>query len=173
MGLNLERINAIKAKLAQESAGELHAGAETLEVNKNIQTVPTQPIQTPETQQAQVNSALSSLQALTPKPFPGTVDAAPKESAGTVNYSEVASKLEELQGFFASAHPRMPGLLKEILSTLDQYPECVTVLQEEQIAIIVEGLEKIVGTELAAITVKSASSGKKSKTAVTAASLGF
>jgi len=100
----------------------------------------------------------------------------PVESAGTVNFHQVSGLISDLDGTIKQNHPRMPGLLQEIWNTLEKYPECVTLLSEEEMEIVISGLEKVVDTDLAAITLKSAtsSSGKsKSKTPVSNASLGF
>jgi hypothetical protein len=72
-------------------------------------------------------------------------------------------KVASLQEALLSKHPRMPTLLQEIHKTLKQYPEQVTLLEEEEINIIVQGLEKQTGVELVQQTVKSAKSSATAK----------
>ena len=111
-----------------------------------------------------------------------TLEAAPKveivtsvelESAGTVSYHMVANNIASLDAAIKENHPSMPRLLQDIWATLNKYPEQVTLLSEDEIEIVVSGLEKLVDTDLAAITIKSATSTKKSKVPVTALTLGF
>lgn len=81
---------------------------------------------------------------------------------------ELKNKIAELQEMLLLKHPMMPKLLQEIHSTLRKQPENVTLLDEEDIRIIVNGLEKQTGVELAASvskSSKSASSGLKNKIA--------
>ena len=67
----------------------------------------------------------------------------------------------------------MPRLLQDIWTTLNKYPEQVTLLAEDEMEVIISGLEKLVDTDLAAITIKSATSSKKSKVPVSMVTLGF
>jgi hypothetical protein len=62
---------------------------------------------------------------------------------------ELQSKVAELEDLIKEKHPKMPTLLREIHRTLQQYPEQVTILSEEEIAVIVQGLQIQTGTELA------------------------
>lgn len=69
-------------------------------------------------------------------------------------------KCAELQNLLLSKHPRMPVLLREIHTALRQQPENVTLLSEEDIAIVVNGLKVQTGVEFAAAVAKGA--GQKS-----------
>ena len=69
---------------------------------------------------------------------------------------EVKAKLSELQETLIGQHPKMPNLLREIHKTLKVYPEQVTILSEEEIAIIFQALEKQTGVFLAESVSKSA-----------------
>jgi hypothetical protein len=144
MGLNLAKIAAMQTVAAQQT---------------NIPG------------KAEVAAGIVSLEALknlTP------VLTKPVESAGTINFNQVSAQIIELDAAIKASHPRMPGLLQEIWTTLDKYPECVTLLREDEMEIVIAGLEKVVDTDLAAITLKSATTGgKKSKVPLTAAGLGF
>ncbi len=65
-------------------------------------------------------------------------------------------KVASLEAALLSAHPTMPALLKEIHSALRAQPENVTLMSEEEIAVIVRGLQKQTGTYLAESVSKSA-----------------
>ena len=123
---------------------------------------------------AEVSAALVSLEDLKKLSSAVVPAATPVESAGTINFHQVSGLITELDGTIKANHPRMPGLLQDIWNTLEKYPECVTLLSEEEMEIVISGLEKVVDTDLAASTLKSATSGSKGKKApVSAASLGF
>ena len=95
------------------------------------------------------------------------------ESAGTISYSLISSNIASLDAAIKSSHPSMSRLLQDIWTTLNQYPEQVTLLAEDEMEVIISGLEKLVDTDLAAITIKSATSAKKSKVPVSMVTLGF
>jgi hypothetical protein len=57
-------------------------------------------------------------------------------------------KVASLQAALLAKHPTLPTLLREIHTTLKQYPEQITLLNPPEIAIIVQGLEKQTGVEL-------------------------
>lgn len=69
---------------------------------------------------------------------------------------DLQNKITELSTMLLDKHPRMPTLLHEIHTLLSKQPENVTLLKEEEIAVIVQGLMIQTGTEFA----KSAVSGK-------------
>jgi len=126
------------------------------------------------TPKAEVSAALVSLEAVKQLSAATVSINAPVESAGTINFHQASGLINELDGTIKANHPRMPFLLQDIWNTLEKYPECVTLLSEEEMEIVISGLEKVVDTDLAAITLKSATSGGKGKKApVSAASLGF
>lgn len=77
---------------------------------------------------------------------------------------EFQEKLASLQQAILSRHPTMPTLLQEIHRTLKQYPENVTLMNEDEIAIVVSGLMQQTQTILVKETVSSAR--KASTTAV-------
>lgn len=78
------------------------------------------------------------------------------QSAGFI----LKEKCAELQNLLLAKHPRMPVLLREIHTALRQQPENVTLLSEEDIAIVVSGLKVQTGVEFAASVTKGA--GQKS-----------
>ena len=58
----------------------------------------------------------------------------------------VQEKIQSLQSALLERHPRMPNLLQEIHQALKAQPENVTLLPEENIAIIVQGLQQQTNT---------------------------
>ena len=71
---------------------------------------------------------------------------------------ELQEKLASLESLIKEKHPRMPTLLQEIHAALKAQPENVTLLPEEEIAILVKGLQHQTGTFLAETAVKKKSS---------------
>lgn len=67
----------------------------------------------------------------------------------------VREKIASLQSALLERHPRMPTLLAEIHTTLRAQPENVTLMTEEEIRVIVSGLEKQTNTFLADVVSKS------------------
>lgn len=53
---------------------------------------------------------------------------------------ELREKVGQLASAILEKNPKMPTLLREIHTTIRQYPEQVTLLSEEDISIIVSGL---------------------------------
>ncbi len=72
-------------------------------------------------------------------------------------------KVADLQSTILDRHPRMPQLLQEIWKALRDQPENVTLLSEEEVAVVVSGLKVQTGVEFAASAVKGA--GAKTATA--------
>lgn len=97
-----------------------------------------------------------------------------EDKPSSIKYQEVSDKITELEQMLLANHPKMPTLLHEIWLTLKQYPECVVLLSEDQVEKVVAGLEKQVDTDLASISLQTATKGKKgSGKDLTNASLGF
>ena len=65
-------------------------------------------------------------------------------------------KVASLEASLLSAHPSMGTLLRDIHQALRKQPENVTLMTEEEIAIIVRGLERQTQTYLADTTTKGA-----------------
>ncbi len=81
-------------------------------------------------------------------------------------FFELSSKVQQLSDLILSKHPMMPTLLREIHTTLRAYPEQVTLLSEEQISQIVQGLKVQTGVEFASsITKTSGAKNLKAKIA--------
>jgi len=78
--------------------------------------------------------------------------------------TEIQMKIAELQEALLNAHPTMPLLLREIHKKLQADPATVTLLTEEEIAVIVSGLKLQTNVELANAS-KSGSTAAKTKTA--------
>lgn len=70
---------------------------------------------------------------------------------------ELQEKVLSLQASLLDRHPRMPVLLREIHTTLRAQPENVTLMSEEEIAIIVDGLKIQTSVEFATAITKNSS----------------
>ena len=79
--------------------------------------------------------------------------------------SEFFDKVSDLQEALLSRHPSMPGLLRDIHSVLRSQPENVTLLNEDQISIIVNGLKEQTGVVFAKAAMSSGTKGLKAKIA--------
>lgn len=64
------------------------------------------------------------------------------------------SNIASLRQALLDRHPQMPNLLQQIHRTLREYPEQVTLLEEEEIHQIVEGLKVQTGIQFAQSTTK-------------------
>lgn len=69
---------------------------------------------------------------------------------------QLKQKVAELASMILDKHPKMPVLLREIHTTIRQYPEQVTLLDEKDINIIVSGLAVQTNTAFAATATKPA-----------------
>lgn len=121
---------------------------------------------------------VEKIETPTEKPAISTNVPAPTASSVTpsapTQYEIISSRISELQSQILANHPQMPLLLREIHSTLKNDPAVVTLLKEEEIAIIVSGLEKQTRTYIAESMVNTKSTAKKAALKnVTSADLGF
>lgn len=73
---------------------------------------------------------------------------------------ELKNKVAALQKSIHAAHPNMKVLLREIHTHLKNDPEQVTLLDEDEIGIIVNGLKKQTATEIVTQVAKKASNTK-------------
>ena len=71
--------------------------------------------------------------------------------------------IANLSNLILTAHPTLPVLLRTIHKQLREDPELVTILSEDEVGIIVNGLKKVTNTEIAASTVKSSTTAKLKK----------
>lgn len=74
---------------------------------------------------------------------------------------QLKAKITEMNTLLLADHPQMPVLLRDIHNQIRRDPELVTIITEEEIGMIVNGLKKQTKTELVTQTVKA------SKTAAT------
>lgn len=88
---------------------------------------------------------------------------------------EIQTKLQALQQALLDSHPALPTLLRDIHTTLKNQPEQVTLMTEDEIHLVIQGLEKQTNTYLAATTLKSSKSpsAKAKLKATSSADLGF
>ena len=66
----------------------------------------------------------------------------------SITPEEIKLKIDELQELIHSAHPRMPVLLQDIHKLLRADPENVTIMTDEQIAVVIQGLQKQTGAQI-------------------------
>lgn len=86
----------------------------------------------------------------------------------------IKSNIATLQKAILDSHPQMPTLLREIHRQLKEDPATVTLLEEEEIAVVVRGLELQTNTFIAQSMTKTSSAAKtKALKNVSAADLGF
>lgn len=73
-------------------------------------------------------------------------------------YLSIQSKLQDLSAQLLQSHPNIPILLRDIHSQLKQNPEVVTLMTEDEVAIVVQGLSVQTRTHLSGSVMKSAKS---------------
>lgn len=88
-------------------------------------------------------------------------------------HQQIAIKISTLKEQILNAHPQMPLLLREIHTTLKNDPAVITLLAPEEVATIVNGLEKQTNTYLAASMVGAKGAKKENLKNVKSADLGF
>lgn len=77
---------------------------------------------------------------------------------------QLSEKVLSLQTALLTAHPSMPVLLREIHMNLKQDEEIVTLLSEEEIGIIVQGLARQTQTVIMATVIKKGTGKSLKKT---------
>lgn len=75
------------------------------------------------------------------------------------NLTQIKEKILSLQEALLDQHPQLPTILRDIHTKLKLDPETVTLLNDEEVAIIVSGLKKQTQTHI----VTTASKSKASK----------
>lgn len=78
-------------------------------------------------------------------------------------YEQLQEKVISLDTAIKSRHPTMPALLQEIWRTLKAQPENVTLMTEEEIGIIVSGLQVQTNVSLAQSMTKGSKSAAVTK----------
>lgn len=76
---------------------------------------------------------------------------------------QLREKVLTLQNALLTQHPSMPSLLRDIHNNLKQDEEIVTLLSEEEIGVIVNGLMKQTQTVILSAALKKGSGGKSLK----------
>lgn len=83
---------------------------------------------------------------------------------------EMKGKIAELQAALLAKHPQLPNMLRKIHAQVRQDPELATLLDEEEIGVIVNGLKVQTQTEIVTSKEKAATSANKQvKNAIKAA----
>lgn len=67
---------------------------------------------------------------------------------------QFTNKISELKDLILAKHPNMGLLLNEIHDALKKQPECVTLLSEEEIGVIADGLKVQTGIEFSVTLAK-------------------
>lgn len=75
---------------------------------------------------------------------------------------QVREAIQDLKSKLLAAHPEMPTLLRKIHQTLKADPEVVTLLDEDEIEVIVNGLSAQTKTTIAT-SIASSKKGKSLK----------
>ena len=90
-------------------------------------------------------------------------------------YELISSKIASLKEAILTSHPQLPIQLREIHKNLKEDPAIVTLLSEDEICVIVNGLERQTNTFIAASMspAKTSAAAKKALSKVSSADLGF
>ena len=88
-------------------------------------------------------------------------------------YTQIQEKIQSLSDSITSAHPQMSSLLREIRITIKNDPALATLLNEDEIQIIVLGLGKQTDTVIATAISKPSAAKAKALKNVTDDDLGF
>lgn len=83
-------------------------------------------------------------------------------------HDRVLGRIEELKTALDDSLPNMPNILQDIHKSLRDDPEIVTLLSEEEISVIVKGLEKHEDTVIVAKSAKKKTGGRKATKKITA-----
>ena len=75
---------------------------------------------------------------------------------------QIKEKVLALQEALLSQHPTMPSLLRDIHTNLKANPDVVTLLTEEEVGVIVNGLKRQTATEIATAALKTKTKSVKS-----------
>ena len=86
---------------------------------------------------------------------------------------EIKTKLDELYQALLTDHPTMPTLLRDIHRTLKAQPEQVTLMTEDEIQVVVQGLKKQTNTVIVTKTAKPTAAKKAALKNVSLDDLGF
>lgn len=78
---------------------------------------------------------------------------------------QIKEKIISLESALLAQHPSMPTLLRDIWQQLKSNPDCVTLLDETEIGVIVNGLQKQTATQIATVALKSKGKSLRSITA--------
>ena len=114
---------------------------------------------------ARIAAQKSAPPAAPPAQKPVQISLIPAQSKILPTGTELFDKVSTLQEALLSRHPMMPGLLRDIHTTLRAQPENVTLLNEDQISVIVNGLKEQTGVVFAKAAMSSGTKGLKAKIA--------
>lgn len=86
---------------------------------------------------------------------------------------DIKTKLDELEQLLLTNHPTMATALRDLHKVLKAQPDIVTLMSEEEIAIVVKGLTQQTNSKLVESTLKPSATKKKALSKVTSDDLGF
>lgn len=88
---------------------------------------------------------------------------------------EFLDKVNQLEEALLERHPLLPNLLREVYTALRKQPENAVLANEEELAIIVQGLDQQTGAALATLAVSQSKkpSAKKAAAKISVDSLGL
>lgn len=122
---------------------------------------------------AALRAAQNPTPQVAPVPIPTPTQSVPVQSTGNAQYDAIKQNIAAISQALLSNNPTLPVLLATIKRTLKNDPQLVTLLSEEDICAIVQGLDRQTGNYLANAMVKSKTSENKKLKNATAADLGF
>lgn len=79
-------------------------------------------------------------------------------------HEQTRESILSLQESLLKAHPQMPVILRKVLQQLKTDPDVVTLLEPEEIGIIVSAAKKHTGVEIATVMQKAKTKSMKSMT---------
>lgn len=80
------------------------------------------------------------------------------------NLAEVQQNIQELSAALLTAHPEMPSLLRKIHTKLKADPAIVTLLNEDEIAQVINGLKHVTNTQITGAAKEKKPAASKSAT---------
>lgn len=90
-----------------------------------------------------------------------SIDSSAGSSPDNMQAFVIKEKLASLEDALLNKHPQMPVLLRDIHSMLSKDVALVTLLSPEECSILVRGIKKHVGVDIATKVVKSRVTAKK------------
>ena len=133
--------------------------AETQAIANEIANVTFPRVTNPTNESISIPIAVTNLQTMA-----ASIPELPVSAASaSINTYVLHEAVANLQTLILTAHPTLPVLLRTIHKQLREDAELVTILSEEEVGIIINGLKKVTNTEIAATAVKGSTTAKLKK----------